>query len=411
MAKKTIAALIMALALVAFWAAPAMARPGITLSTESGEVLKPEQSLHMWSTTFRENFSLSNVQCAENEMVGTVVQNPNAVDDLIQFRQEAAGGGERCVANGGLVDYKFIWSNTTNMDFRAEHGVTAEIPGEKLTIKIYNHGSPYQSGECEYVGNFIATGEPGSPLKLAMGVNHEAGAEMTRVSYNNSLCSATLSLTGSFEVTSGGEPVVASVKELPAGLYANTGTSNATALAEGDGLRFLSHNTKLVIQKEKGVPTLSIECAEALLTGEATTPASSPAQAEVKGTSFTGKEMSEWCATSSINLKAKVTASAAEPWGVTFSDQAGKSALGEFQGPIQISMDIYTSGGAKVTTCVYEAGSIGFGYSFEKALGLKVTPTTLTRKSGSVFTCQATGEVTGEFEVTSEGTPVEVVAN
>ncbi len=383
-----------ALALTALAAVPTLAQAVVKLESPVGTEVKPGTTIILDSKNLKIEPSIE-IACSDFEIGGMLTSNS---DPAIELTSKGASAG--CAGSGLTATVSL--APPTRIAFGEESGTgEARIYGVTMNISFFSGGMPL--AECTYTGNLFPTYTFGTNLALEV-----PKTGLTRVS-GGSLCHATMPVQGTFQVSTLAAGAVRATSEAPKagsfGLFRNSGGTRSHVFA-GEVVQSSSKNPSFKLAGGK----VTVTCGNALLYGAATQPAAKPALTSVSTASFTG-EGAKGCSWS--GLEADVTTNAS---GLSFGDESGKSATGFLvasEGPVRVTIRPYLFG-SPLATCVYEASSIGTTYSFEKALGLKFTTTTMTRVSGEVATCTASVEANlGEGTVTvpnAGNLPVEVLA-
>ena len=175
--------------------------PAVTLSV-GGTPLKAFATMKSFSSNLTFKGSGGSHGCAETEFTSLVFENPGATGGITGFKMQNSGGAACAYPGGATAKYSFpgepaLTEYTIN---KAEEGVVT-LTQFRLLAKLTLSGFPV--GECEYAVLLSGTYAFKSSLVLSL-----AGS-MGLVAGGSPYCINTETLSGTFAVTSGGFPVVA----------------------------------------------------------------------------------------------------------------------------------------------------------------------------------------------------------
>jgi len=189
--------------------------------------------------------------------------------------------------------------------------------------------------------------------------------------------------------------------------------TEAGALEAEDPVVGFSKNFKLDTE------STDVECVESKVTGSVTENGGEPAIVDFASGSFTGAGGAR-CSTNSASITAAVEANVAEAdWKLEtwLLEEEGIETDGtgtikpKTGASMSVKADLYLFG-SKFATCYYTATEAAVTYNFQVPLkpasGLVMPGTSVSKATGSSASCPEKGTLTGEFEVTSETSVVEV---
>jgi subtilisin family serine protease len=335
------------------------------------------------------------VKCEEGHLGGEV-STPGAHAARVELTEASfsSESGNRCTFMPGVraeVTTNASESWLLNFDEPESELGVGELQGPiRLTFDFYSGGT--NIAHCSFEAESIATS-----YKL----EEPLGLELQPTNFGSSSeCSelGAVVVSGEFDLTSKGVPVEAWV---PDGSLVKEVEGAQISLSAGDEIQASGEDLEFEFAAEKG---LAVKCEEGHLGGEVSTPGAHAARVELTEASFSS-ESGNRC-TFMPGVRAEVTTNASESWLLNFDEPESELGVGELQGPIRLTFDFY-SGGTNIAHCSFEAESIATSYKLEEPLGLELQPTNF----GSSSECSELGAVvvSGEFDLTSKGVPVEVL--
>ncbi|HMI81944.1 MAG TPA: fibronectin type III domain-containing protein [Solirubrobacterales bacterium] len=176
----------------------------VTLSLTSGEQLKSGTSVKLFSSEFTFNGGSAHT-CTENEFSGEISENPGALLQVNKVRLENSEGA-RCVWGGLTIKYSVPEEEEIVTEFAVDGlGKGVVRMSEFVLIEsIYSGGSKW--GDCEYKVSLAGDFETGTALEVTLAGTAKL---IKTLIFCPGFGSELEEVTGSFAVTSGGNPVEA----------------------------------------------------------------------------------------------------------------------------------------------------------------------------------------------------------